>query len=99
MDGWTKTYSSSQRFETPFLMLLSESGEMPEMQELFKNNTRDTFTKVVVNGASHGAFSDGVLTKKAVAFLLGSGNTKDGYQLYREISEQLVQFDQYLKIH
>ena len=49
MDGWTKTYNSSQRFETPFLMLLSESGEMPEMQELFKNNTRDTFTKVVVN--------------------------------------------------
>jgi dienelactone hydrolase len=97
MDGWTKTYNSGQSFDTPFLFLLSESGEMPEMHDLFKNNKRPDFKKVVIAGAGHGAFSDGILTKQPLAQWLGVV-TKGARQVRKHISENIVTFfNTYLK--
>lgn len=98
MDGWTKTYNTGQRFDTPFLFLLSESGKMPEMQELLDNNQRDSFRKVVISGSGHGAFSDeGILIKWPFSRFFGAPS-KNPDTLRKEIAKYIVSFfDTYLK--
>lgn len=95
MDGWTKSYNSSQPFDTPFLFLLSEHGEMPEMQEFFSNNKRKNFQKIIITGAGHLAFNDFVLVKQPIAWWFGE---KNSVQVRKQISEYIVSFfDKYLK--
>ncbi len=98
MDGWTKTYNTGQAFDAPFLFLLSETGQMPEMQPLFDNNVRPDFKKVTIHGAGHGAFSDGVLTKQPIGWLTGVVTTTKTSKVIKAIKDNLVTFfDKYLK--
>lgn len=91
LDGWTKTYNSTATFKTPFLMMLSEHGSMPEMQPLFENNQRSDFEKVVIKDSGHGSFSDRILIKWPLSPWNASA-------IRLEITQKLVSFfDQYLK--
>jgi predicted dienelactone hydrolase len=97
MDGWTKTYNSNEQFDKPFLFLLSDKGEMVEMQELFKNNNRPDFKKITVENAGHMAFNDYILIKQPIARMLGivSANSE---KVRKQISENILSFfDTYLK--
>ncbi len=97
MDGWTKTYNSSAPFETPFMFLLKEDGEMPEMHDFFSNNNRPDFHKIIIQGAGHAAFSDHILVKQPIARWL-SIVTKNAQDVRIQISEHIVSFfDTYLK--
>ncbi len=88
MDGWTKTYNSSMSFTTPFMFLLSEHGEMPEMNNLFKNNQRSDFQKIVIKGAGHDSFTDMVLMKWPLSNITRS----TAENVRNEISNHIVRF-------
>jgi dienelactone hydrolase len=96
MDGWTKTYNSMEHFDIPFLFMLSEGMDQPGMQELLKNNQRPDYEQIVIEGAEHGSFSDGILQKNLRQIL---GISKENYnQVRKEISKKNVSFfDKYLK--
>lgn len=99
MDGWTKTYNKDDSFKTPFLFMLSESGEMPGMKPLFDNNMRPDFHKVIVTSAGHAAFNDFVLIKQPLTRWFGivTGNTST---IIAQIKKILVTFfDQYNRNH
>lgn len=97
MDGWTKTYNTGKYFDAPFLLLLSESGGMPEMQELLENNNRADFKKLVIPGAGHSAFSDHILIKPLAARIFGDSSA-NSVELRKEISHNIVTFfNKYLK--
>lgn len=98
MDGWTKTYNRTDRFQTPFLFLLSETGEMPEMLPLFANNQRPDFEKVIIKNANHGSFTDDILAKRLPSLLIGGGTKNSPEKVRQEISKRIVDFfDRYLK--
>lgn len=92
MDGWTKTYNKGTTFQTPFLFLLSETGEMPEMSELFEHNQRNTFKKVIIPGSSHGSFCDEGLLIKQPFDRIFFGAKKNSSVLRKEIAHHIVSF-------
>lgn len=96
MDGWTKTYNSSENFETPFLFMLSEGMDQPGMDELSKNNQRPDYEQIVIEGTGHGSFTDGILQKNFKRIL---GISKENYnQVIKEINKKILTFfDKYLK--
>lgn len=97
MDGWTKTYNVDSSFDTPFLFMLSERGQMPEMQPFFDNNRRPNFKKMIILGAGHGAFNDFVLIKQPISRWLGIV-TGDTNNVITQIKTAIITFfDRYLK--
>lgn len=88
MDGWTKTYNSTESFTTPFLFMLSEHGYMPEMQLLFDNNQRTTFRKLIITNANHDSFTDGILLKWPLSLL----SKKQATTIRKNINKNIIQF-------
>lgn len=85
MDGWTKSVDH-QLIHKPFLFLVNEY-DMPEIDQFCAGDVR----KVIVPGALHGAFSDGVLLKWPLSRLLGE-TTQDGFIVRKAILEEICSF-------
>lgn len=89
MDGWTKTYNKGSIFENPFLFMLSETDEMPEMKDLLENNKNNpNFKKLIIEGADHGSFTDYIIAKKP--FIISNNSEK--IKLRKYISETIASF-------
>ena len=95
LDGWTKTVNTTQGFDTPFMFLVNEKG-MDGINELFENMNPATTKKIEIGGAWHAAFSDYILVKKPLLYIVKT--FKEAEDVRNEINNYLVSFfDTYLK--
>jgi len=71
MDGWTKTYNSDAQCDMPFMFMLGDIKDMPEIQNFIKNNENSSdFTAVTFAELGHEAFTDYCMLKQPIAALL-----------------------------
>ncbi len=102
MDGWTKTANTPEGFQKPFLFLLNADG-LDEIDELLKNMNPETSKKILIHDGGHNAFSDYILLKPPLAWLLGATkkltlSTQSQLEIRRIICNHIrTFFDTYLK--
>ncbi len=98
MDGWTKTYNSDVRFDTPFMFVLGQIKDMPEIQNFIQNNNdRPDFKLVTFYEFGHEAFTDYCMLKQPIAALLDIKPFFGGNGLVGQEKNMIVLFfDKYL---
>ena len=97
MDGWTKTYNSDTKFDTPFMFVLGSIKDMPEIQSFIKNNKRPDFSVVTFSEFGHDAFTDYSMLKQPIAALFGVIPLFEGRSSITTEKNMIVNFfDRYL---
>ena len=99
MDGWTKTYNSDTKFDTPFMFVLGSIKDMPEIQNFLKNNENQPhFVKFTFPELGHEAFTDYIMLKQPIAALLDIKPLFGGQGAIAAEKNMIVSlFDKYLK--
>ncbi len=98
MDGWTKTYNSDIKFDTPFMLALGSIQDMPEIKSFIHNNERPDFTVVTFTELGHEGFTDYSMLKQPIAALF---DVRPLFSWYGQVSHNKYMivdfFDRYLK--
>ena len=94
MDGWTKTYNSTDPLKVPFLLLIGQKGgiiDIPQINELIANNKYKNFVTKIIQDATHGSFGDGILTPWPWTYILGP-QTHNAQKTKTKIQHAIISF-------
>lgn len=101
MDGWTKTYNSTNAFNTPFLLMIGQHGgiiEISQIKDFINNNQRPNFQAPIIQDANHESFNDNILTSTWPWNYCFDNHLSNPEKTRMEINANIVNFfNKYLK--